>query len=138
MRHRHHFATFLIALASTAVLAWGFSPGCVTNPETGEVEIHWPSVAVEVGLVADDIRDAASIAEPGLSETLFGLADAAEQVSVVIGSGPPDPDTLELIDALLGRVDAAWEAVSGDQAPADIRVAVLLLRSALRRVRAYA
>jgi hypothetical protein len=137
MPRNRKLTSVLIVLASFGVLAWGFSSGCRLNPETGETEVHWPSVGVELRLAAADLTDAASIADPDLGDILIDIAALADQVGFALAEGQPNPDVLEMIDSLLVTVEAAWEAVSGDQAPADVRVAVLLLRSTLRRVRAY-
>lgn len=135
---RHPFAKWAIAVASCAVLCWGFAPGCITNPETGETTIHWPSVAAELSLVADDLDDAATIADADDAKVLQDLSAVVRQVGYAVADGGPSVDALGLIDAALRRADDLWLAVSGDQAPEDVRVAVLLLRATLRRVRLYA
>ena len=135
---RHPFAKWVVGLASVLVLCWGFSPGCRVNPKTGETEVHWPAVGMEMGLVAGDLRDAAEIADPDTAELLTDLASLAEQVGVALQDGPPDLDGLALIDNLLLHADNIWEAVSGSETPSDVRVAVLVLRSTLRRIRQYA
>jgi len=135
MRHRR-FSFALILLACYGTLAWGFC-GCITNPETGQVEVHWPSVAQELSLAAQDLRDAAQLAEPQTAQTLTDLAAIADEAAALVTDGPPTGDALEMLDRALLRVDDAWNAVSGEQAPSDVRVAVLLLRTTLRRARAY-
>lgn len=135
---RHPFAKWVVGVASVLVLCWGFSPGCRVNPETGETEVHWPSVAAELSLIAEDLDDAASIADADDAAVLGDLSALVRQVGYAVAEGGPDADVLGLIDAALGRADDLWLAVSGDQAPEDVRVAVLLLRSTLRRVRLYA
>jgi hypothetical protein len=135
---RHPLSKWVVVCASAVVLCWGFAPGCRVNPETGQTEVHWPTVGVELGLVAGDLHDAASIADPDIAETLDDLASLVGQVGFALRDGPPDLDTLALIDNLLLHADNIWEAVSGFETPSDVRVAVLVLRSTLRRVRQYA
>lgn len=116
---------------------------CRANPTTGEMQLDWPTVSTEVGLAEQDLRDAAEIAaqdDPSLSLTLTSLADITKTLHEAIDASleGADVDVLVLIDQAIARADALWSAVAEEQIPSDVRATLLLTRSVLRRIRAYA
>lgn len=118
--------------------------GCITNPETGEVEADWPTISKEIDLASQDAADVAELLaedEPDFAEDLAKLAALGEKVhegiDLALETGE-EGDVLDVLDAALKEADTLYEAATGKEFNPKAAAAVFVLRSILRRARTYA
>ena len=111
--------------------------GCVVTPD-GEKQVHWPTVASELDLAADDIEDVAAVLEadnPDLALTLRRVSVIAENAALAITEGGVSSGP-EAVDRALAELDDIWEALTGEDLSPEALAAVTIARSILRRTAA--
>lgn len=112
--------------------------GCVSNPETGKLELDLRAVHDELALTEQDVRDYASLVMADDPERALKLAQFADSLFTV------DTAVLEALQTgeRAGLAEAANLALSAAQpfledADDDVKMAAFLARAALRRIQAY-
>lgn len=130
----------LAAAAALSIAACGTLAACVTDPATGEVSIDWPTVATELELTAADIADASAlVSDESLAEDLRQLATylALAHDAILASDTGSDSDVLDLVGKALALADKVVATLPADD-QGDLRAVLVIARSVLRRVEAYA
>jgi len=111
--------------------------GCKTD-STGATVPDWDVVALELELGAADARDAAALFESeAIQENLASLATVLEGISAALEGGAEPSSMTLLVEGALGLADELVAQLPEDEQP-DARAALVLMRSLLRRIAAYA